>query len=149
MRKLTSMIAHHIADHCKQIFTEYGWPDTLISDNGPCYASKTFKELMKEYHVNHITSSPHYPQSNGLAKKYLQIVKNLFHKAKEEGQRSIQMSDDIQKYTPVKYITVTDANSLQQSHQIYFTTVKCSKMTNGPTQQTSQSESKESTSSNT
>ena len=41
---------------------------------------------MKEYHVNHITSSPHYPQSNGLAKKYVQIVKNLFHKAKEEGQ---------------------------------------------------------------
>ena len=41
---------------------------------------------MTEYNVNHITSSPHYPQSNGLAKKYVQIVKNLFHKAKEEGQ---------------------------------------------------------------
>ena len=86
MRKLTSMMAHHIANHFKQIFAEYGWPDTLISDNGPCYSSKVFKGLMTEYHVNHITSSPHYPQSNGLAKKYVQIVKNLFHKAKEEGQ---------------------------------------------------------------
>ena len=80
------MMAHHIADHCKQIFSEYGWPETLISDNGPCYAIKTFKKLMTEYNVNHITSSPHYPQSNGLAEKYIQIVKNLFHKAKEEGQ---------------------------------------------------------------
>ena len=80
------MMAHHIADHFKQIFAEYGWPDTLISDNGPCYASEVFKGLMTEYHVNHITSSPHYPQSNGLAKKYVQVVKNLFHKAKEEGQ---------------------------------------------------------------
>ena len=86
VRRLTSMMAHHIADHCKQIFAEYGWPETLISDNGPCYASKTFKKLMTEYNVNHITSSPHYPQSNGLAEKYVQIVKNLFHKAKEEGQ---------------------------------------------------------------
>ena len=86
VRRLTSMMAHHITDHCKQIFAEYGWPETLISDNGPCYASKTFKKLMTEYNVNHITSSPYYPQSNGLAEKYVQIVKNLFHKAKEEGQ---------------------------------------------------------------
>ena len=87
VRKLRSMTAHHIADHIKQIFAEYGWPDTLVSDNGPCYTSETFKGLMEEYQVNHITSSPHYPQSNGLAEKYIQIVKNLFHKAKEEGQR--------------------------------------------------------------
>ena len=80
------MTAHHIADHCKQIFAEYGWPDTLISDNRPCYASETFKQLMTEYQVNHITSSPHYLQSNGLAEKCVQIIKNLFHKAKEEGQ---------------------------------------------------------------
>ena len=84
--RLTSMMAHQIADHCKQIFSEYCWPEALISDNGPCYASETFKKLMTEYNVNHITSSPHYPQSNGLAEKYVQIVKNLFHKAKEEGQ---------------------------------------------------------------
>ena len=41
---------------------------------------------MIEYNVNHITSLPHYPQSNGLAEKYVQIVKNLFYKAKEEGK---------------------------------------------------------------
>ena len=30
---------------------------TIISDNGPCYTSEIFKELMREYQVNHITSS--------------------------------------------------------------------------------------------
>ena len=42
--------------------------------------------MMQEYGVNHITSSQHYPQSNGVAEKYVQVVKNLFHKAKMEGK---------------------------------------------------------------
>ena len=52
----------------------------------PCYTLETFTNLMVHYNVNHITSSPYYPQSNGLAEKYVQIVKSLFHKAKEEGK---------------------------------------------------------------
>ena len=84
VREIKSMSAQHIAEHFRLIFSEYGWPDTLVSDNGPCYVSKMFTSLMKEYAVNHTTSSPHYPQSNGLAEKFVQIVKNLFHKAKDE-----------------------------------------------------------------
>ena len=65
--KLSSMTGHHIITHYKQIFSEYGWQETLISDNGPCYVAEAFTNVMKEYSVNHITSSLHYPQSNGWA----------------------------------------------------------------------------------
>ena len=85
VREIKSMSTQHIADHFRLIFSEYGWPDTLVSDNGPCYVAKAFTTLMKEYTVNHITSSPYYPQSNGMAEKNVQIVKNLFYKAKDEG----------------------------------------------------------------
>ena len=85
VHKLSSMIEQHVASHFKLTFSEYGWPDTLVSDNGPCYSADVFTNLMQEYSVNHIRSSLHYPQSNGLAETFVQIVKNLFHKAKEEG----------------------------------------------------------------
>ena len=85
VHKLTSM-SQHITTQCKLIFSKYGWPETLISDNGPCYTSEVFTNLMGEYNVNHTKSSPHYPQLNGLAEKYVQFVKNLFYKAKEEGK---------------------------------------------------------------
>ena len=62
VREIKSMSAQHMAEHFRLIFSEYGWPDTLVSDNGPCYVAKTFTSLMKEYAVNHITSSPHSPQ---------------------------------------------------------------------------------------
>ena len=62
----------------------YGWPETIISNNGPCYSAEAFTKLMRDYSVNHIANSSHYLQLNGLAEKYVQIVKNLFYKAQEE-----------------------------------------------------------------
>ena len=84
VHKLNSMTAQHVINHFKLIFSEYGWPDTLVSDNGPCYASEVFTKIMQEYNMNHITSSPHYPQSNGLAEKFVQIVKKLFYKTRKK-----------------------------------------------------------------
>ena len=113
VRKLKSMSAQHIREHFKSIFSEYGLPDTVVSDNGPCYAAEAFSNLMKEYAVNHITSSPHYPQSNRLAEKFIQIVKNLFHKVTDEGA-------DINKYlmiycnTPLASTSKSPMQMLQQ-----------------------------------
>ena len=49
VHKLSSMTGQHIATHCKQVFSEYGWPETLISDNGPCFTVEAFTNMMKEY----------------------------------------------------------------------------------------------------
>ena len=112
VRKLKSMSAQNVAENFKSIFSEYGWPDTVVSDNGPCYTAELFTNLMNEYAVNHITSSPHYPQSNGLAERIVQIVKNLFYKAKEEA--------DINKYlmiyrnTPPASMSKSPMQMLQQ-----------------------------------
>ena len=76
IRKLSSMTGKAIAHHMQSIFSIYGWPNTLITDNGPFYTSKELQLLMQSMSVNHLTSSPHYPESNGLAEKFVGIVKN-------------------------------------------------------------------------
>ena len=86
IHKLSSMTGKAIAHHMQAIFAKYGWPNTLVTGSGPCYTSREFQMLMQSMSVNHITSPPHYPQNNGLAEKFVGIIKNLFHKAKEEGQ---------------------------------------------------------------
>ena len=93
--KLSSMTGQHVANQCKLIFSEYGWPETLISDNGPCYTSEAFTGVMKAYSVNHITGSLHYPQSNGLAEKYVQIVKSLFYHSQRGMKRPFQVLNDL------------------------------------------------------
>ena len=108
--KLTSTTTQQVASHMKLVFSEYGWPETIVSDNGPCYSAETFTQLMTDYGVNHITSSPHYPQSNGLGEKYVQIVKNLFYIAQEEGT-------DFYKSLMI-YRNTTLSNMLQSPMQI-------------------------------
>ena len=80
------MTGTHVANQCMLVFSEYGLPNTLISDNGPCYTLQAFTSVIQVFSVNHITSSLQYPQSNGLTEKYVQILKCLFNKAKEEGK---------------------------------------------------------------
>ena len=84
--KLSSMTGQHVAKHCKQVFSKYGWPETLIYDNGPCYTVDAFTSVMNAYHVNHITSSPHHPQANGLAEKYVEIVQKIILQSKRKGK---------------------------------------------------------------
>ncbi len=85
VRKLTSMTAECVLNHLNSIFNEYGPPTSLVTDNGPCYSSAAFKTAMLQHGIHHITISPHYHQSNGLAEGYVRIVKSLFNKAHEEG----------------------------------------------------------------
>ena len=127
--KLTSMTGQHIANHFKLICSEYGWPETLVSDNGPCYTSEVFTNLMKEYNVNHITGSPHYLQSNGLAEKYVQLIKNLFYKAKEEGKGLFKCLM-VYHNTPLLN-NLTYANTYKQICKIKSPHVKSSKETTG------------------
>ena len=49
--KLSSMTGQHVANQCKQVFSEYGWPETFISDYGPCYTVDAFTSVMNAYHV--------------------------------------------------------------------------------------------------
>jgi transposase InsO family protein len=81
--KLSSTNSLSIITGLKSIFSRHGIPETVMSDNGPQYTSKEFKEFAKCYNFTHITSSPHYPQSNGQAERTVRTVKRLLQLSKD------------------------------------------------------------------
>ena len=67
----------------KGIFSRYGIPEVMRIDNGPQYASAEFGEFARSYGFQHDTSSPHYPQSNGLAECMVQTAKHLLKRSQD------------------------------------------------------------------
>ena len=68
------------------MFSRFGIPDTIVSDNGPQFSSDEFATFCQKWSIEHVTSSPHYPQSNGKAENAVKTVKKLFNKCKSSGQ---------------------------------------------------------------
>ena len=61
----------------KNIFAHHGVPELLISDNGPQFSSREFKQFAKDWNFTHQTTSPHYPQANGAAESAVKAVKDM------------------------------------------------------------------------
>ena len=58
----------------KNIFTRFGIPHTLISDNGLQFDSKSFKRYCCELGIINRYSTPAYPQGNGQAEVVNKVI---------------------------------------------------------------------------
>lgn len=58
----------------KDMFARHGIPGRLIADNMP-FNSVKFKDFASKWEIEVVTSSPHYPKSNGLVERNVQTVK--------------------------------------------------------------------------
>lgn len=105
--KLQEKTASEIIIRCKEIFSRNGIPEIFISDNMP-FNSHIFKQFAKEWDFRTITSSPCYPQSNGLAERGVQIAKNCLKKASEETKDVYSFLMEYRN-TPLKNLNLSPA----------------------------------------
>ncbi|UYV63017.1 K02A2.6-like [Cordylochernes scorpioides] len=71
--------------HLQKWMADYGIPEILTSDNGPQFSSQEFRSWTKRWNIEHSTSSPHFPQSNGLAESAVKAIKYLISKTTTNG----------------------------------------------------------------
>ena len=83
IQKLSSMNSRSVILALKAIFSRHGVPVTLVSENGPQYASREMQEFAESYGFKHVTSSPHFPQSNGMAERSVKTVKSLLEQSSD------------------------------------------------------------------
>ena len=86
VRKIPYSCTHSVIKELGMIFTEFGCPFVLKSDNRLCYTSREFHDFLEFYKIHHITSSPYYPQSNGFNEASVGILKKLMEESVKDGK---------------------------------------------------------------
>ena len=80
LRQLSGESTKLVLNALKGIFSNFGIPETIISDNGPCYKSQEFNIFCSRFDIKHVTSSAYNHQANAITERSIQTVKHLMNK---------------------------------------------------------------------
>ena len=88
----------------------------IISDNGPQFVAKDFKEFIRETQMTHVRTSPYYPQSNGKAEGCIKTFKGALwfldpvtlEEAKSAAAGVIAHYNETRLHSGIGYITPKD-----------------------------------------
>ena len=80
IKRLGKQTAESVITACKELFATHGIPDVIMSDNGPQFSAESFQSFASSYGFTHTTSSPKFPQANGVAERGVRSVKGLLKK---------------------------------------------------------------------
>lgn len=60
----------------RDIFSRFGVPRTIVSDNGTQFTSREFATFVQQNNISHVRTAPFHLQSNGAAERAVRTVKN-------------------------------------------------------------------------
>ncbi|XP_039469023.1 uncharacterized protein K02A2.6-like [Oreochromis aureus] len=68
-----------------EMFSRFGSPTQIVSDNGPQLVSQEMEAFLQANGVQHITSAPYHPATNGLAERFVQTMKHALKTSQGQG----------------------------------------------------------------
>jgi putative transposase len=89
----------------------------IISDNGPQFIAKDFKEFIRISGITHVRTSPYYPQSNGKIERWHKSIKGecirpgtplSLEDARRLVEGYVEHYNDVRLNSAVGYITPND-----------------------------------------
>lgn len=79
--KMSTTTTQSVIKVLRDMWSRFGLPKQLVSDNGPPFFSSEFKEFLNNNGIDHIFSAPYHPASNGAAENAVKICKRTIKKA--------------------------------------------------------------------
>ena len=77
LKKTTSEV---VLEAMLQFIYRFGYPSTLLTDNGSNFTSKLMTAVCSRLEIKRITTSPYHPQSNGTLERWHGTLKTMLRK---------------------------------------------------------------------
>lgn len=92
------------------VFSRFGLPYQIVSDNGPQYISAEFREFLKKLGVVHTFSTVKHPATNGAAENFVKTFKRKLKILLKNGERVQDAIDRILfDYRSMKHCTTGES----------------------------------------
>ena len=87
--QMKSTTASRTIEVLRSLFSRFGIPHQLVSDNGPQFVSEEYKQFCEQNGIRRTLVAPYHPSSNGEAERFVQTFKSAMRKA---DQQNLQLS---------------------------------------------------------
>ena len=84
--KVSTKSVQSLCVHLYELISQYGPLSLLFMDNDPQFASDELAQFLQYHHIDHITSSPHFPWSNGLIEHHIHTIKTILSTSQDSGK---------------------------------------------------------------
>ena len=78
--RLSNQTSASVIKVLSRICREFGYPNVIYSDSGPCYISFEMIDFAKKHGIVLERSSPHYHSTHGVAESHVKIAKRILQK---------------------------------------------------------------------
>ena len=86
---MTSTTAERTVDILRSLFSRYGIPDQIVTDNGPQFTAEEFNKFCLGNGIKHTLTAPYHPSTSGEAERFVQTFKTSILKHKGALQKNL------------------------------------------------------------
>ena len=117
---LKTITAETTIETCNKIFSTFGIPTVMVSDNGPQFTSYKFKSYLASLGITQKFTAPYHPATNGLAERMVQTLKKALRAMRQDNlSRSEELYKLLLQYRKMNHsVTGESPAKLMLGHEI-------------------------------
>ena len=88
--EMKSTSATRTVEVLKHLFSLYGLPEQVVTDNGPQFVSSEFASFLSSRGIKHFRSAPYHPATNGAVERMVKTFKQAMKIGKREREPALE-----------------------------------------------------------